>query len=65
LSWRCIEEITRSYVVIKIWDGRRSIVPMQYFVENSFSELDTRLRQQDIGNSFSVGGLKDIYGSAR
>jgi len=35
-EWGRIEEITRSYVVIKIWDERRLIVPLQYFIENPF-----------------------------
>ncbi len=35
-EWGRIEEITTSYVVIKIWDLRRLIVPLSYFIENSF-----------------------------
>lgn len=35
-EWGRIEEITRSYVVIKIWDERRLIVPLQYFIEHPF-----------------------------
>jgi small-conductance mechanosensitive channel len=31
-----IEEITGSYVVICIWDQRRIIVPLQWFIENAF-----------------------------
>lgn len=34
-----IEEINLYYVVIKIWDLRRLIVPTSYFVENSFINL--------------------------
>lgn len=34
-----IEEINLSYVVIKIWDLRRLIVPTGYFVENPFINL--------------------------
>lgn len=29
-----IEEITLTYVVVKIWDMRRLIVPINYFIEN-------------------------------
>lgn len=35
-EWGRVEEITASYVVIKIWDLRRLIVPLNYFIENSF-----------------------------
>jgi small-conductance mechanosensitive channel len=35
-EWGRIEEITSAYVVIKIWDLRRIIVPLSYFIENSF-----------------------------
>ncbi len=33
-NWGRIEEITSSYVVVKIWDLRRLIVPLSYFIEN-------------------------------
>jgi small-conductance mechanosensitive channel len=35
-EWGTIEEITLSYVVVKIWDLRRMIVPVTYFLEKSF-----------------------------
>jgi len=35
-EWGRIEEITSAYVVIKIWDLRRLVVPLSYFIENSF-----------------------------
>lgn len=31
-----IEEISSTYVIIKLWDERRLIVPLQYFIENPF-----------------------------
>ncbi|HEY4785974.1 MAG TPA: mechanosensitive ion channel domain-containing protein, partial [Bacteroidales bacterium] len=31
-----IEEITLTYVVVKVWDGRRLILPITYFVEKPF-----------------------------
>jgi len=34
-----VEEITMSYVVLRMWDLRRQIVPLSYFVENSFYNL--------------------------
>lgn len=35
-QWGRIEEITTTYVVVAIWDQRRLIVPLSYFIENSF-----------------------------
>ena len=31
-----VEEITGTYVVLKLWDERRMIVPLQWFVDNPF-----------------------------
>jgi small-conductance mechanosensitive channel len=36
-EWGRIEEITSSYVVIRIWDLRRLIVPLSWFIENAFA----------------------------
>lgn len=35
-EWGRIEEIRLTYVVVKIWDKRRLVVPTTYFIENSF-----------------------------
>lgn len=35
-EWGRIEEITLTYVVVKIWDKRRLIVPTPYFIEKPF-----------------------------
>lgn len=35
-EWGIIEEINLSYVVIRIWDKRRLIVPISYFLEKPF-----------------------------
>jgi small-conductance mechanosensitive channel len=35
-EWGRVEEITLTYVVLKIWDGRRLVVPIQYFLEKTF-----------------------------
>src|SRR5690606_18348594 len=35
-EWGRIEEITGTYVVVKVWDDRRLIVPLQWFIENPF-----------------------------
>ena len=35
-EWGTIEEITLTYVVVQIWDQRRLVVPINYFLEHSF-----------------------------
>lgn len=35
-EWGWIEEITLTYVVIRLWDRRRLIVPINYFTEKPF-----------------------------
>jgi len=35
-EWGTIEEITLTYVVVRIWDLRRLIVPINYFTERTF-----------------------------
>jgi small-conductance mechanosensitive channel len=35
-EWGWIEEISATYVVVRIWDLRRLVVPLSYFIENPF-----------------------------
>lgn len=35
-EWGRVEEITLTYVVVRIWDGRRLVLPISYFVTNTF-----------------------------
>lgn len=35
-EWGRIEDITSTYVVVKIWDERRLVLPVSYFLENPF-----------------------------
>ncbi len=35
-EWGKVEEITSTYVVVKIWDWRRMILPLSYFMEKPF-----------------------------
>ena len=44
-----IEEITSTYVVVKLWDLRRMIVPLTYFIEKPFQNW-TRENSSLIGN---------------
>jgi small-conductance mechanosensitive channel len=35
-EWGWVEEITATYVVVRLWDWRRMIVPLSYFIEKPF-----------------------------
>jgi small-conductance mechanosensitive channel len=35
-EWGTVEEITGTYVVLRIWDQRRLIIPLNWFIENTF-----------------------------
>lgn len=35
-EWGWVEEITGTYVVVRLWDQRRMIVPLQWFIEHPF-----------------------------
>ncbi|MBX3610943.1 MAG: mechanosensitive ion channel [Hydrogenophaga sp.] len=50
-EWGVIEEITGTYVVVRIWDQRRLIVPLQYWVEKPFQNW-TRSTAELIGTVF-------------
>jgi len=47
-EWGRVEEITSTYIVVKIWDERRLIVPLQYFIEQPFQNW-TRTSSQILG----------------
>ena len=48
-EWGWIEEITSTYVVIKIWDWRRMVVPLSYFLDRPFQNW-TRQSSDLIGS---------------
>ncbi|HZY62033.1 MAG TPA: mechanosensitive ion channel domain-containing protein [Edaphobacter sp.] len=50
-EWGRIEEITSAYVVVRIWDLRRLIVPLSYFIENPFQNW-TRESADLLGTAF-------------
>jgi small-conductance mechanosensitive channel len=50
-EWGRVEEITGTYVVHKLWDERRLIVPLQWFIENPFQNW-TRTNAQITGTVF-------------
>jgi small-conductance mechanosensitive channel len=50
-EWGRIEEITGTYVSVRLWDQRRLIVPLQWFIENPFANW-TKSSSQIIGTVF-------------
>ena len=50
-EWGRIEEIGATYVVVRIWDLRRLVVPLSYFIEQPFQNW-TRENAQVIGTVF-------------
>ena len=50
-EWGRIEEITLSYVIVHIWDDRRLVLPLTYFVEKPFQNW-TRNSAQLLGSVF-------------
>jgi small-conductance mechanosensitive channel len=50
-EWGNVEEITFSYVVVRLWDWRRMVVPLSYFIEKPFQNW-TRIGGELIGTVF-------------
>jgi small-conductance mechanosensitive channel len=50
-EWGWIEEINLTYVVVRIWDKRRLIVPTPYFIERPFQNW-TRVSADILGTVF-------------
>ncbi|MGB3241893.1 MAG: mechanosensitive ion channel domain-containing protein, partial [Candidatus Omnitrophota bacterium] len=50
-EWGWIEEITLTYVVVRIWDLRRLVVPLSYFIEKPFQNW-TRVSADILGSVF-------------
>lgn len=50
-EWGRVEDITLTYVVINIWDQRRLILPITYFIEKPFQNW-TRVSAELLGTVF-------------
>ncbi|HYW96117.1 MAG TPA: mechanosensitive ion channel domain-containing protein, partial [Bacteroidales bacterium] len=50
-EWGWIEEITLTYVVVRIWDKRRLVVPTTYFIQKPFQNW-TRTSAEILGTVF-------------
>ncbi len=48
-EWGRVEEITATYVVLRIWDERRLIIPLQWFIEHPFQNW-TRTSSSILGS---------------
>jgi small-conductance mechanosensitive channel len=64
-EWGRIEEITLTYVVVHIWDQRRLVVPITYFIEKPFQNW-TRTSSEMLATVFlhtdytvDVGALRE------
>ena len=50
-EWGRVEEITLTYVVVHIWDDRRLVLPLSYFIEKPFQNW-TRTSADLLGSVF-------------
>jgi len=50
-EWGRVEDITLTYVVLRIWDQRRLILPINYFIQKPFQNW-TRISADIIGTVF-------------
>ncbi|SHM75018.1 mechanosensitive ion channel family protein [Mucilaginibacter sp. OK098] len=50
-EWGRVEDITLTYVVLNIWDQRRLILPINYFIEKPFQNW-TRTSSEILGTIF-------------
>lgn len=63
-EWGRIEEITLTYVVVKIWDLRRLVVPSTYFFEKPFQNW-TRTSADILGTVFIYTDYKVSFDAMR
>lgn len=50
-EWGRIEDIRTTYVIVRVWDERRLVVPMHKFLEETFQNW-TRMNSQLLGTVF-------------
>jgi small-conductance mechanosensitive channel len=50
-EWGRVEEITTAYVILALWDKRRLVVPLNYFIEKPFQNW-TRSSSDLLGTAF-------------
>ncbi len=66
-EWGRIEDITLTFVAVRIWDDRRMVVPVSYFLEKPFQNWTTRTSDL-LGTVFfyvdpvaDVGRIRDAF----
>ncbi|QJD97884.1 mechanosensitive ion channel [Mucilaginibacter robiniae] len=50
-EWGRVEDITLTYVVMRLWDQRRLILPINYFIQKPFQNW-TRISAEIVGSVF-------------
>lgn len=63
-EWGWIEEIRATFVVVRIWDLRRLVVPLSYFLENPFQNW-TRQTSDILGTVFLYADYTVPVGKVR
>jgi small-conductance mechanosensitive channel len=63
-EWGVIEEIRATYVVVRIWDLRRMVVPLTYFIEKPFQNW-TRQTSELIGSAMIYADYSAPVGAIR
>jgi hypothetical protein len=63
-EWGWIEEIRATFVVVRIWDLRRLVVPLSYFLENPFQNW-TRTTSDILGTVFLYADYSVPVGAVR
>lgn len=63
-EWGWIEEITTTFVVVRIWDLRRLILPISYFIEKPFQNW-TRKSADLLGTVFLYADYSVPVGEVR
>ncbi len=63
-EWGWIEEIRSTYVVVRIWDLRRLVVPLSYFLEHPFQNW-TRQTSDILGTVFLYADYTVPVGAVR
>ncbi len=63
-EWGWIEEIRATFVVVRIWDLRRLVVPLSYFLENPFQNW-TRQTSDILGTVFLYADYTVPVGAVR
>ncbi len=68
-EWGWIEEIRATYVIIRIWDLRRLVVPLSYFIEQPFQnwtrDFELHHRRRHLASGLDGAGRGDARAADR